>query len=345
MEFPLSRAKPPLTLLLKRLRWPIRRRNASHLGGTERSTLRGAGPELAELREYVPGDDVRQIDWHVTARTDRPFVRLAEVERGLDALLVVDLSRSVDWGTARCHRRERAVDICAVAGELLIRQGNRLGLLPFAEKPLPVRPPRGGRLQLVHILKTLRDGPGQPSDGPTDLAAALHAVEPLMRRRGLVLVVSDFLAPDGWQAALGRLAARHEVVAVHLADPRDRDLPDLGLVTFEDPETGRQLTVDTADPRLRDRFARAAADQLAQLRHTLSTRGVDLLELTTAEEITPALIRFLELRKPTSHRAGAHRPLAPHATTPDATLPDSLPSAPPRRATPFRPDPDLPSAG
>src|SRR5688500_2490107 len=117
--------KPPPSLLLKRLRWPIRRRAASHLGGTERSHLRGAGPELAELREYVPGDDVRQIDWHVTARTDRPFVRLAEVERGLDALLVVDLSRSVDWGTARCHRRERAVDICAAAGELLIRQGNR----------------------------------------------------------------------------------------------------------------------------------------------------------------------------------------------------------------------------
>jgi uncharacterized protein (DUF58 family) len=320
-EFPLARAKPPLTLLLKRLRWPIRRRAASHLGGAERSHLRGPGPELAELREYVPGDDVRQIDWHATARADRPFVRLAEVERGLDALLVVDLSRSVDWGTARCHRRERAVDICAAAGELLIRQGNRLGLLPFAETPLPARPPRGGRRPRVPILKTLRDGPGQPSDGPTDLAAALRAVEPLMRRRGLILVVSDFLAPDGWQVALGRLAARHEVVAVHLADPRDRALPDLGLVTFEDPETGRQLTVDTADPRLRARFAQAAASQLTHLRAALATRGVDLLELTTAEDITPALIRFLDLRKAPAHVGSQGRSTRPAAPTEPPDLP------------------------
>src|SRR5688500_14051421 len=138
--------------LLRRLRWPIRRRLASRAGGTERSNLRGAGLELAELREYVPGDDVRSIDWHVTARADRTFVRLAEVERGLDVLMVVDLSRSVDWGTARCHRRERAVEICAAAGELLLGQGNRVGLLPFAEQPLPARPPRGGRLQLVQVV-------------------------------------------------------------------------------------------------------------------------------------------------------------------------------------------------
>jgi uncharacterized protein (DUF58 family) len=268
--------------------------------------VRGAGLELAELREYVPGDDVRSIDWHVTARADRPFVRLAEVERGLDVLLVVDLSRSIDWGTAECHRRERALELCGAAGELLIHQGNRVGLLPFAERPLPVRPPRGGRGQLVHILETLKSDPGQPADGPTDLAAALKRADALMPRRGLVLVVSDFLAPDGWQVTLGRLAARHEVVAVHLADPRDRELPDLGLVTFEDPETGRQLTVDTADPRLRDRFAEAARWQVDLLRRELGSRGVDLLELTTAEPIAPALVRFLELRR----RARPTRPPA-----------------------------------
>jgi uncharacterized protein (DUF58 family) len=244
--------------------------------------------------------------------------------------MVVDLSRSVDWGTALCHRRQRALDVCAAAGELLIRQGNRVGLLPFADQPLRASPPRGGRRQLVHLVETLRREPGQAGDGPTDLLGALRRADALMPRRGLLLIVSDFLAPDGWPAALARLAARHEVVAVHLADPRDRDLPDLGLVTFEDPETGRQLTVDTADPRLRARFAQAAAAQLATLRDTLSTRGVDLLELTTAEAITPALRRFLELRRPGASRGGgpAGRAVGPAAG-----------------AGPSPADPDLPPAG
>ena len=292
--------------LLRRLRWPIRRRLASRAGGTERSNLRGAGLELAELREYVPGDDVRSIDWHVTARADRPFVRLAEVERGLDVLLVVDLSRSIDWGTAACHRRERAVEICGAAGELLLRQGNRIGLLPFADRPLAALPPRGGRMQMVQVLAALREDTRQAVDGPTDLTAALKRADALMPRRGLVLIVSDFIAPEGWQAALGRLAARHEVVAVLLADPRDGEIPDLGLVTFEDPETGRQLTIDTGDRRLRERFAHAAVEQGARLRRELTARGVELLELTTAEPIVAALLRFLELRR----RANPNRPPA-----------------------------------
>src|SRR5262249_7075163 len=161
--------------------------------GDERSTLRAPGLELAELREYAPGDDVRSIDWHVTARTDRPYVRLATAERSLDALLVVDLSGSVDWGTVECTRRARALELAAAAGDLLIRRGNRRALLPFADRPLAAESPAGGRSQLARVLGRLRDAPRQAEREPTDLAGALARADTLLKRRGLVLVVSDFL--------------------------------------------------------------------------------------------------------------------------------------------------------
>jgi uncharacterized protein (DUF58 family) len=306
----MSPERPRLDRLLKRLRWTVHRRLATRLGGDERSTLHAPGLELAELREYAAGDDVRSIDWHVTARTDRPYVRLAPAERALDALLVVDLSASVDWGTAAAPRRERALELAAAAGDLLTRRGNRLALLPFADRPLPALGPAAGRAQLARMLARLRDAPRQAEPGPTDLAAALVRADSLLARRGLVLIVSDFLAPDGWQRPLGRLAARHEVVAAAIDDPRDGQLPDLGLVTFEDPETGRQLVVDTGDAALRARFAAAAAARADGLRRELRRRGVALLELSTAEAIEPALVRFLELGRQPRGRPGPELPSA-----------------------------------
>lgn len=287
----------PAAGLLRRLQWTVLRPLASQLGGDERSLFRGPGLELAEIREYQPGDDVRHIDWSVTARTDRPFVREAYAERALDAWLLLDVSASVDWGTVRCLKRDRGIELAAVAGELLGRHGNRVGALLFAERPLAFIPPAAGRIHLLRVLARLRDEPRQAAHGRTDLQTALERVDRVARRRGLLLVMSDFLVPDGWQTAMGRLAARHEVVAVRLRDPREVELPDVGLVTLEDPETGGQMIVDTHDGGLRDRFRRAAETQSEQISADLARRGVDQLVVGTDEDLLPALTCFLQARR------------------------------------------------
>jgi uncharacterized protein (DUF58 family) len=290
---------------LKRLGWTVLRPLARRLGGQERSRVLAPGAELSGLREYQPGDDVRLIDWHVTARTDRPFVREAQAERALDAWLLLDVSRSVDWGTAGCLKRERAEEMAALAWGLLARHGNRVGGLLFAERPIAVTPPAAGEAGLRRMLAELGAAPRRIASGRTDLRAALERAEALLRRPSLIVVVSDLFVAPGWQRPLERLARRHEVVVARLADPRDHELPDIGVVAFEDPETGDQVLVDTGDAALRARFAEAAQSEAERVRRELTRAGVELLVLSTAEELLPALARFLALR-----RAGGHLPPA-----------------------------------
>jgi uncharacterized protein (DUF58 family) len=291
--------------LLRRLQWTVIRPLASRLGGDERSLVRGFGLELSDLREYQPGDDVRHIDWNTTARTDRPYVREAYAERALDVWLVVDVSPSVAWGTARCLKRDLAVELAATVGLLRGRQGNRIGALLFAERPRALVPVGIGRAHLLRLVTCLRDEPRRDGAGRTDLAAALAQIRAFAQRRSLILIISDFLVPDGWQVALGPLAHRHEVVAVRLRDPREAEIPDVGLIAFEDPETGGQLVVDTGDRRLRERFAEAAAGQDERIRAELVRRGVDQLVLSTADDLGPALVRFLGARKYRRGHTGA----------------------------------------
>lgn len=283
--------------LLRRLNWTILRPLARYLGGEERSLVRGPGMDLAEIREYQPGDDVRHIDWSVTARSDRPYVREAFVERALDVWLVLDMSASVDWGTAQCLKRDRAIEFATIASQLLARNGNRIGALLFADRPLAILPPGAGRSHLLNLMSRINAVPRQASRGRTNLTEALNQAYPLLRRRSLALVVSDFLVEDGWPRALGRLAQRHEVVAVRLHDPREAEIPDVGLITFEDPETGAQLTVDTSDRKLRARFQQAAVAQAEKIRADLIGCGVDELVLSTGVDLLPTLVRFLNARK------------------------------------------------
>ena len=287
----------PATVLLRRLDWTVLRPLASLLGGNERSLMRGPGMELDEVRAYQPGDDVRHIDWNITARTDQPFVRQARVERALDVWLLLDVSASVDWGTARCLKRDRVVEFAAVVGQVLGQHGNRVGALLFAARPLSFIPPAAGRNHLLGLLAGIRQQPRQAERGPTDLAAALARADAVIRRRALIMIVSDFLVPDGWQPALRRLAQRHEVTAVRLHDPRERELPDVGLITLEDPETGNQLIVNTSDRRLRERYGQAAAAQAERLHAELARSGVDQFELSTDADLLPALVRFLHTRR------------------------------------------------
>lgn len=291
---PIARLVPDA--LLRRLQWTILRPLATVLGGEERSLLYGPGMELAEVREYQPGDDIRYIDWNITARTDRPHIRETHAERAIDVWLVIDRSASVDWGTAQCRKRDRAVEFAAVAGQLLARHGNRIGALPFADRPLAPVPPGSGRQHLLQLLAQL-EAPLEHRRARTDLGAALKQLNIVVRRRSLILVVTDFLVKPEWQQAMGQLAQRHEVVAVSLRDPREAALPDIGLVALEDPETGGQMIVDTGDRRLRERFATAAQAQATQLQQELAHCGVDQLVLSTDEALLPPLVRFLNARR------------------------------------------------
>ena len=271
---------------------------------------------MHDLREYQPGDDVRTIDWNVTARTDRPYVREAELERALDVWLVADVSASVAWGTASALKSDRAGELAAAAGLILGRRGHRIGAVLFDNRPIAFIPPGAGRGHVTRLLIALRERSGQVSAGSTDLAAALDRTGFLARRSGLILIVSDFFVRPGWQATLDRLARRHEVVAVRVADPREADLPDVGLVTLEDPETGGQLLVDTGDAGLRARYRVAATAQAERLAGDLTARGVDLQTVRTDEPLLPALARFLATRRHRRGRPGPTTGLPPSGLRP-----------------------------
>jgi uncharacterized protein (DUF58 family) len=293
--------------LLRRLRWPVLRRLAVHPGGDEASRVRGAGIEYADVHEYQPGDDPRSIDWNLTARSDRTYVRESVPDRGADVWLLVDTSRSLDWGTARCLKRQLVLELAAAAGQLLVRHGNRIGAVLFDQQVQAVARPAAGRTGLLRLVAQIQAAPvGLPGSGPTDLGRVLLEAGRLIRRPSLVVVISDFLVPDGWEQALSSLALRHEVVAAVIADPREREIPNVGMVTFEDPETGRQLLVDTGSKRLRERFRRAAEEQRLTLERKLVGAGAGVAQLSTGQDLVPQLLDFF-LRR----RAESRGPLGP----------------------------------
>jgi uncharacterized protein (DUF58 family) len=302
--------------LVRRLRWTVIEPLARRPNGDERSRLVGPGVEFASVREYQPGDDVRRIDWNLTARLNTPYVREAQAEGALDVWLAVDVSGSVDWGTAECLKRYRAIELAAVTGQLLGRHANRLGLLLFADRPVGLIPPGQGRMHLDRLVSTLRLHPRSAARGATDLTGALEHLDRLARRPSLIVLVTDFLVPDGWVTPLRKLRRRHEVVAARLRDPREMGLPDIGLVTFEDPETGAQLTVNTGDRRLRERFAAAAAAQTSHIDAILAGCGVDELVLDTDRALLPVLAGFLEARRGRRAQRGGTPPGEPVAPEP-----------------------------
>ena len=295
--------------VLRRLEWTVLRRLDGLLHGDYRSLFRGFGLDLADLREYQYHDDVRHIDWNVTARLQAPYVRQYIEDREVCAWFLLDLSPSIDFGSATRAKRGIAVEFVTALAALLNRHGNRVGAMFYGSAVEAVIPPRSGRRQVLHLLQRMLAQPAAPQAGETDLQAFLGAAHPAMPRRSLVFVVSDFISRPGWDAALARLALRHEVVAVRLHDPLERALPDLGLLTMQDAETGEQIFVDTHDAGFRRRFAAAAERREAELRAGFAQAGVDALELATDEELLPALLRFADLRKQRSRlAAGASWP-------------------------------------
>jgi uncharacterized protein (DUF58 family) len=290
--------------LLKHLEWTVLRRLDGLLQGDYRTLLRGTGMDLADLREYQFHDDVRHIDWNVTARLQQPHVRVFTEDREMTAWFLLDLSPSMDFGSKEQRKRDVAAQFVAILARLLTGHGNRVGALLYGSGNDTVLPARSGRqqvLQLMHTLQRSRPRPQlarhQPMPGPTRLNELLQSAGHVVRRRSTLFVVSDFISEAGWEAALGQLAQRHEVTAVRLTDPLERELPDLGLIPIQDSETGEQVMVDTHNKGFRQRFARIAAERDAQLAQTLARAGVDTLELSTDEDLAAALLRFTDLRK------------------------------------------------
>lgn len=288
--------------LLRRSRWPVLQRLGFHPGGDERSSLRGAGLEYSDVREYQAGDDPRTIEWNITARSDRPYVRESLPDRGLDAWLLADTTRSLDWGTARCLKRQLALEFSAVVGHLLIGRGNRVGALLFDDRVRSIIPPSAGRTALLQLIARMERAARSPADGPTDLGGALTEAGRLIRRRSMMVLITDFMTPGGWQRALSALAIRHEVIAVWITDPREAEIPDVGVVTFEDPESGAQILVDTGRAHLRARFQEAAAAQWEAIRADLRRARAGVAELSTEAEFVPQLVAFIKQRE--AQRAG-----------------------------------------
>lgn len=283
--------------LLQRLEWTVLRRLDGLLQGDFRTLMRGTGMDLADLREYQHHDDVRHIDWNVTARLQQPHVRVFTEDREMSAWFLLDLSPSVDFGSGELRKRQVSSELVAVLARLLTRHGNRVGAMLYGAGVDTVLPARGGRQHVLQLLSALQNRPATDGAVSTRLHELLQSAAHTLKRRSTVFVVSDFISEPGWEKPLGQLAQRHEVVAVRLLDPMELALPDLGMIMFRDAETGEQVLVDTHDKGFRQRFARIAAEREAALRLALGRAGVDTLELSTDSDLVDALMRFTDMRK------------------------------------------------
>jgi uncharacterized protein (DUF58 family) len=289
--------------VLQRLDWRVIRRLDGMLQGDYRTLFYGEGIDFADLREYQPGDDVRHIDWNVTARTTTPYVRQFLADRELTAWLLLDRSPSMAFGATERTKEMVVTDLVATLARLLTRGGNRVGAILYENAVERIIEPRGGRNQVLRIARDLLRPP-VASGAETNLAGLVNAAAGVIRRRSLVFVVSDFISEPGWERGLALLAQRHEVVAIRVWDPREVELPGVGVVVMQDSETGAQMFVDTSDPRFRRRFRVAADAREERLQAGVERAGLDLFALSTDEDLVRALMRLLAVRK---QRRAVHR--------------------------------------
>ncbi|BCJ42142.1 hypothetical protein GCM10010168_64800 [Actinoplanes ianthinogenes] len=291
----------PPERLLRRLEWRLGRRLDGRLQGSYRTVWHGAGIDFTDLRAYTPEDDVRHIDWNVTARLDEPFVRQYTEDRELTAWLVVDKSASMRFG-AHEGKDSVATELAVSLAKLVSQGGNRVGAILFDNAVQRVIPPRTGRDQILRIAQELlKPSPaaakparsGRPA-ATTDLSAMFHlAAKTTATRRSLIFLMSDFIGDPGWDRPLGMLTHRHEVVVIRIVDPAELDLPDLGLILVEDAETGEQLLVDTSDPLLRGRLAGQVDAREAELADAMRRAGVAAHRITTDQDLLSALVQMV----------------------------------------------------
>jgi uncharacterized protein (DUF58 family) len=295
MSTPTSASTPER--ILQRLDWQVIRRLDGLLQGDYRSLFYGYGVDFADLREYQPEDDIRYIDWNVTARMNAPYVRQYVEDREVTAWFLLDLSPSVDFGTLQSLKRTVLIDFVTTLARLLTRHGNRVGAMFYSSRVERTIPARGGRIQVLRLVNDLLKQPRLPKAPFTNLTPLLEAGLHSIKRRSLIFIISDFISAPGWERPLNLLNQRHEVLAIRLWDPREVELPDIGPIIMEDAETGEQLYVDTHDKKFRQRFQEAARRREAALNEAFKRSGVDALSLSTEEDLVRAIVRFATLRQ------------------------------------------------
>ena len=283
--------------ILQRLDWQVIRRLDGLLQGDYRSLFYGYGVDFADLREYQPDDDIRYIDWNVTARMDSPYVRQYVEDREITAWFLLDVSPSVDFGNIANQKRSVLIDFVATLARLLTRHGNRVGAMLYSGTLERTIPARGGRLHVLRLVNDLLKQPKLERAPFTDLSPLIKGGLHAIRKRSLVVIVSDFISLPGWERPLSLLNQRHEVLAVRLWDPREIELPDVGAIILEDAETGEQVYVDTHDKKFRLRFEQVAQQREAALNEMFKHAGVDVLSLSTEEDLVRALVRFANLKR------------------------------------------------
>jgi uncharacterized protein (DUF58 family) len=287
--------------VLRRLEWQVIRRLDGRLQGDYRTLLRGHGTDFRDVREYEAGDDVRHIDWNVTARMDQMFVRQYTEDRELTAWLLLDHSPSMGFGPVHRTKDHVLRDVAATIAKLLVRGGNKVGAVVYDNETVRTMPPRQGRTQVLALTRELLRPPSTPGT-VTDLRRLLDTAARVIRRRSLVVLISDFISEPGWERSLLRLTERHEVVALRLVDPREYELPDAGLIVVQDAETGEQLMVDSSDPEFRRRLRAAGEEREAAIRQAAHRAGVDLHVVSTDDDLVSALVRVVESRKRTRRK-------------------------------------------
>lgn len=281
---------------LRQLELLVTRRLDGLLHGDHQGLVPGGGSDPADGQLYQPGDDVRRMDWNLTARSNAPHIRTTVADRELEMWLVVDTSASLDFGTAQCEKRELVLAAAAAFGFLTAREGNRIGAVVFGPEGSRVVPPRSGRVAVLALLHGLarRERAGE---GVVPLADALRQARLTARRRGLVVIVTDLLDNGPWERELRALAARHDVVVAEVRDPREDELPAVGLLTLVDPETGRRLEVQSSNAKLQLRFAEAAAAARAARERAVRGAGASHLVLSTDRDWLLDVVRFAVARR------------------------------------------------
>ena len=288
-----------LTRILKRVRrieLLTRGMVKEMLGGQYHSRFKGQGIEFDDFREYQPGDDVRFIDWNVTARMNDPFVRKYVEERELTVMLCVDVSGSGDYGSQDDSKRERAAEIAAVFAFSAVQNQDKVGLTLFSDQVEQYLPARKGAPHALRVLRDILNN--QPKHQGTDLKSALDLALNRIAHRALVILVSDFITTDSsWEKSLRGVAAKHDVVAAQIMDPREIELPKAGRICLEDPETGEQILVNTSHPAVREQFAARVAERQMALEHLLRRCGVERIAIRTDQDYVPALKAYFRTRK------------------------------------------------